>query len=87
MNEVKTYNPDWKRWHLAGFTSELLPIIPPKSKLSPATKSLKPDSIGKIPGKKLEDGWVGLMGWQLFQAKEEHLKEWRKDGRYRIARA
>jgi hypothetical protein len=80
MNEVKTYNPDWKRWHLAGFTSELLPIIPPKSKLSPATKSLKPDSIGKIPGKKLEDGWVGLMGWQLFQAKEEHLKEWRKDG-------
>jgi hypothetical protein len=78
---IKTdYRPDWKRWHEANFNGELLRIVPPRSKISPATKSLKPDNIGKIPGKKLADGWVGLLGWQMFKATEENLKEWRKDG-------
>ena len=47
------------------FVPYLLPIIPYGAPLSPKTKQLTPDKIGKIPGQLLPDGgWVGFPNWQ-----------------------
>jgi hypothetical protein len=46
------------------FVPYLLPIIPYGAPLSPKTKQLTPEKIGKIPGQLLPDGWVGFPGWQ-----------------------
>jgi AAA domain len=72
------YKPDWKRWHQAGFTSELLPIIPPKAPMSEGSNIRDP---GKTPGVLNTYGkWSGLMGWPIFKATEEHLRGWKKMG-------
>src|SRR5271166_4669482 len=46
------------------FVQYLLPIIPHGAPLSPKTKQLTPEKIGKIPGRRLADGWVGFPDWQ-----------------------
>jgi hypothetical protein len=46
------------------FVPYLLPIIPHGAPLSPKTKALTPEKIGKIPGRRLPDGWVGFPNWQ-----------------------
>lgn len=46
------------------FVPFLLPIIPFGSPLSSKTKQLTPEKIGKIPGQRLADGWVGMPNWQ-----------------------
>ena len=46
------------------FVPYLLPIIPHGAPLSPKTKQLTPEKIGKIPGQLLPDGWVGFPNWQ-----------------------
>lgn len=62
----------------AGFLSELIPIIPPgvalssKSKLNFGTR----DSRGKIPGRKIADGWVGFPDWTEYRATIHDLAEW-----------
>jgi hypothetical protein len=41
--------------------ADLLPIVPPCAKISPLSKQLTPDLLGKVPGRYLGDGeWVGL---------------------------
>jgi hypothetical protein len=72
------YKPSWKRWHEAGFTSELLPIIPPGATMSEGLHIKDP---GKVPGTRKDDGtWIGFMGWPMFQAAKESLKRWEKMG-------
>src|SRR5271166_173118 len=46
------------------FVPYLLPIIPYGVPLSPKTKQLTPEKIGKIPGQRIDDGWVGFPNWQ-----------------------
>src|SRR4051812_25975355 len=45
-----------------GFLTELLPLIPPGATLSPSS-DLSADKLGKVPGKRRPDGWVGFAKW------------------------
>jgi hypothetical protein len=70
--------PTWKRWHEAGFTTELIPVIPPGSVLSETSK-LDANDLGKTPGIRKDDGtWIGFFGrWKEFLSPDENqLKEW-----------
>jgi putative DNA primase/helicase len=69
------------RWHGAGFTSELLPIIPPGSHLTPGT-SVQPHHKGKVPGVlTAQQTWSGLAGqWSQEFATENDCKRWHKWG-------
>jgi hypothetical protein len=55
------------------FVPYLLPIIPHGAPLSPKTKQLTPEKIGKIPGRRLPDGWVGFPNWQTHHASDAVL--------------
>lgn len=55
------------------FVPYLLPIIPYGAPLSPKTKQLTPEKIGKIPGRRLSDGWVGFPHWQTHTSSDEVL--------------
>jgi hypothetical protein len=57
------------------FCTFILPIIPIDAKLSPYSK-LDPASLGKIPGYKKGDGWVGFRGWPKSTAKPKTLDAW-----------
>jgi hypothetical protein len=71
---------DFKRWHKAGYTSELLPIGPPGAPLSPASK-IKPEMVGKIPMVRGANGlWCGYGGWTRKSSTVEKLKTWSLDG-------
>lgn len=63
----------------SGFGRDLLPIIPFDAKIS--TRSRNPDHIlgsrGKIPGKKLDDGWVGYFGWTELHSTPGVRASWR----------
>lgn len=52
-----------KELYEAGFT-DLVSVIPPGAQLSP-TSNIKPESVGKAPGRKGPAGWVGY-GWQTM---------------------
>ena len=71
-----TYIANWRRWHEAGFTSELLPISPPGATLA-ANTTVKQSSVGKVPCVKNDDGtWNGYGGWSGVHAQESHVKMW-----------
>ena len=58
-----------KKLFEAGYT-DLVSVIPPGAELSPLSK-VKPESAGKAPGKKNQQGrWVGY-GWQAEQCTAE----------------
>jgi hypothetical protein len=63
----------------AGFTAELLPILPPDAILHPGSPGLA-DNRGKVPGKRRRAGWVGFHGWTNFETSLEDLKEWQPWG-------
>jgi hypothetical protein len=74
--------PSFKRWHELGFTSELLPIIPPDATVA-AGSSVRPEYRGKTPGVRNEDGtWNGLGGpWSVdLQATVKDAKQWQSWG-------
>src|SRR5271166_1255089 len=55
------------------FAPYLLPIIPYGAPLSSKTKQLTPEKIGKIPGQRLADGWVGFPHWQDHNSSDRLL--------------
>src|SRR5271166_860965 len=55
------------------FAQYLLPIIPHGAPLSSKTKQLTPEKIGKIPGRRLDDGWVGFPNWQNTSSPDKIL--------------
>lgn len=59
----------------AGFGPFLLPVIPSGAPLSAHTK-LKPDKLGKTPGKLLDDGFVGMRSWPDHIATNDDLAVW-----------
>lgn len=72
----------FRRWHEAGFTADLLPIIPVGAPLTPGTK-VKPIHLGKVPGVLTPaQTWSGLGGkWSdELTATLEDLKRWTKWG-------
>lgn len=72
----------FKRWVEAGYTSELLPVIPVGAALTPTTK-VRPEHVGKVPGVKTQAGtWSGLGGrWpDTLTATVEQCKEWHNWG-------
>ncbi len=78
----KTNKTGFPRWHCAGFTSELLPIVPPGAPISPKSETLTPKILGKTPGLRRESGWVGLGGkWSTeFFAKLPDVQAWHNMG-------
>jgi Bifunctional DNA primase/polymerase, N-terminal len=78
LSNARACAPSFPAWHEAGFTSELLPIIPPGVELT-ANTTVRPEHRGKTPGVKNHIGtWSGLHGkWpeELF-ATLDSLKKW-----------
>jgi hypothetical protein len=57
----------------------LIPVIPPGASLAPTSK-ISPSSIGKIPGRRLENGvWVGF-DWRAMEATLDDVREWHRWG-------
>lgn len=59
----------------AGFGPSILPVIPGDAPLSVHTK-LKPDKLGKTPGKLLDDGFVGMRNWPDHITTADDLAVW-----------
>lgn len=63
-----------ERLFAAGYT-DLIPVIPPGAALAPTSK-IAPASLGKTPGRRLDNGlWVGV-NWRALQATAEDVKLW-----------
>lgn len=68
----------FQRWHNAGFTSELVPVIPPGAPLTPGS-NVRDGHRGKVPGVLTQAGtWSGLGGqWsQTLTATEADVRKW-----------
>jgi hypothetical protein len=60
-----------------GHTADLLPIIPPGAAISlHAGPNITPDKLGKVPGLRLDDGWIGFKGWTHADVSRETLVNW-----------
>ncbi len=54
---------------------DLIPVIPPGASLAPTSK-IPPGSIGKIPGKRLDNGlWTGI-NWRTWKASQQDVRTW-----------
>lgn len=64
--------------HNLGYGSELLPIVPPDAKISSHSRAAAEiaSGAGKIPGKRVSDGWVGFAEWSKFSAMPTNLTLW-----------
>ncbi len=60
------------RLHEAGYT-DLIPVIPPGATISAKSK-IGPSQLGKVPGKKGQQGWFGFRGWQQHNASAKDAK-------------
>jgi hypothetical protein len=62
----------------AGFTTELLPILPPEAKINPASPQAAnlEKSRGKVPGRKTREGWYGLADWTARITTEDETERW-----------
>lgn len=62
----------------AGFTAELLPILPPDAKINPASPQAAnlEKSRGKVPGRKTREGWYGLADWTSRTTTTEETERW-----------
>lgn len=71
----------FQRLQASGFR-HLLPIIPHDATISSYSNALqgREDALGKIPGKRVSDGWVGLAGWEAYEATDDDLAEWAESG-------
>lgn len=61
-----------------GFLPDLMPIVPPDGEITTQYQtSLRPGNLGKIPGKRLDDGsWCGFTDWSTMIATEELAEVW-----------
>lgn len=63
-------------WGQAGFTADLLPIVPPDATISPHAGPSVSANRGKIPGRLLQNGWVGMTDWTSGAATTNSLERW-----------
>ena len=68
----------FKSYTQAGFTAELLPILPPDARINPASPQAAnlEKSRGKVPGRKTREGWFGLADWTARTTTEEETERW-----------
>jgi RecA-family ATPase len=65
----------FQSWAAAGFGPELIPIIPPGATLSPMS-GIKPEHLGKIPGRRNGQGvWAGFR-WEDYPTSPQDLDHW-----------
>jgi hypothetical protein len=58
---------------------DLIPVIPPGATMAPSSK-ITQESVGKIPGRRLENGmWVGY-DWHKGTADLESVRTWMRWG-------
>lgn len=70
--------PLGERLFLAGYT-DVIPLIPPGATLAPTSK-IVPSQLGKIPGRRTENGlWVGV-NWREIHATIEDVRTWQQWG-------
>jgi hypothetical protein len=69
--------PSFRGYYNAGFIKPIVPIIPVGATLSPDSK-IPPENIGKVPGIKRANGWVGLADWTEHEATLDDLRRWYK---------
>lgn len=74
---------NFKKWAGTDFEAYILPIIPAGATLKPESK-LKPEMLGKIPGRYSPDvrAWAGLYQWQLHRGTARSLaifESWQLD--------
>lgn len=62
----------------AGYT-DLISVTPPKCKIAPNSK-IKPDQLGKVPGKSGVDGWYGYNWRKEPQPNATEVAYWAKHG-------
>jgi putative DNA primase/helicase len=73
-----TTTPLPERMFTAGLT-DLVPVIPPGASLAPSSQ-VSPSSIGKIPGRRLDNGlWVSGP-WREWTATIDDVRRWRTWG-------
>lgn len=62
----------------AGFTSELLPILPPDAVVNPASPQREnlEKSRGKVPGRQAPGGWFGFGQWTSHHASDSDVDAW-----------
>lgn len=62
----------------AGFTTELLPILPPDAVVNPSSPQLDnlEASRGKVPGRKGIHGWSGFAKWTGYDASDSDVDTW-----------
>lgn len=74
--QVDKMTRPFEAWEQAGFTADLLPIIPVGAALTDNTR-LMPHDIGKVPGLLYEGGrWGGFPGWQTVEAEPARVAYW-----------
>lgn len=70
----------FKDYQAAGYGPHLLTIAPPGAPISPATKALQPNKLGKTPATWLTEvdveGYVGTRQWTNCQATEADVAKW-----------
>ena len=72
--------PGFPLFHCWGATSECVPIVPPGAPISPDSEQLRPEILGKVPGKLTKNGWIGFTKWTELNATLDDLKRWHKWG-------
>lgn len=73
-----TRKPLAERMYESGFT-DLIPVIPPGAVLAPSSK-IAPNQIGKIPGRRLDNGlWAGF-DWRKLKASIDDVRTWHRWG-------
>lgn len=77
---------DFKKWAGTEFEAYILPIIPAGATLKPPDEegkrgsSIKPDQLGKIPGKWFANTrtWTGFPSWQTHRAGRRTMAYWER---------
>jgi hypothetical protein len=69
-------NGPFSKWAKTGFLPDLIPLIPPGATLLAGSR-VKPEMVGKVPGKYLCDGvWCGFKGFAQHVATAADIAEW-----------
>jgi hypothetical protein len=61
------------------YAANLVPVVPAWASLAPQS-SIKPESVGKVPGVRREDGWVGMRWRMLGEVSLKTADSWDKMG-------
>jgi hypothetical protein len=65
--------------YVKNYSANLVPVIPYNVTLSPRSR-LKPEHLGKIPGRKVTDGWVGMPWRDLGEVTLKQAQAWDEMG-------